>query len=87
MRTHFGIIGCIGQIKHVSGLMGFWRDLIHDVVAVSPFDLKIIITGAACFAITIILNLFFFIFSKAFIRFPSYLRSNVSPYCLLHSRL
>ena len=40
--------------------MGFSRDLIHDVVAVSPFDLKIIITGAAYFAITIILNLFFF---------------------------
>ena len=75
-------------------LMGFWRDLIYNFAAVSPLDRKKII-GVARFATAIILT--FFLFSKAFIGFPSYLRSisHSTPFFqiyasydnLLHSRL
>ena len=75
--------------------MGFWRDLIYNFAAVSPLDRKKKKIGVARFATAIILT--FFLFSKAFIGFPSYLRSisHSTPFFqiyasydnLLHSRL
>ena len=63
MRSHCGIIGRIERIKHVSTPYGFLERLqIHNFAAITSFDLKIIITGAARFANTIILNLFVIIF-------------------------
>ena len=91
MRSHWGIIRCIGKSKHMrvsrfNTLWGFWRDLIHNFAAVSPFDRKKIIIGAARFATAIILTLFFY-FLRRLLGFPHIFDPSVTQHPFFKSTL